>query len=113
VTFVPLATKTIYLNISLNSTSPVYTGLGIGGIARDGIFSGGVISNGYGRPISGATVYLKNTTSGELYTKTTNNAGWYLCDEGASCFLTTKRPYNVWGQKLGYSNSPNYTVVAA
>jgi hypothetical protein len=113
VTFVPLATKTIYLNISLNSTSPVYTGLGIGGIARDGIFSSGVISNGYGRPISGATVYLKNTTSGELYTKTTNNAGWYLCDEGASCFLTTKRPYNVWGQKLGYSNSPNYTVVAA
>jgi hypothetical protein len=54
-----------------------------------------------------------NASNGESYTKTTNNAGYYLCDEGASCFLTTKRPYDVWGEKARYDNSPNYTAVAA
>jgi hypothetical protein len=113
VSFSPLSAKTIALNITLNSTTPAYTGLGIGGVAREGIFSAGTITGGYGRPIQGATVIIKNTSNGETYTKTTSMTGWYLCDEGASCFLTTKRPYDVWGEKLGFDNSPNYTAVAA
>ena len=113
VQFSPLSAKTINLNITLNSTTPAYSGLGIGGIVREGIFSAGTITGGYGRPIQGATVIIKNTSNGESYTKTTSMTGWYLCDEGATCFLTSKRPYDVWGEKPGYSNSQNYTVVAA
>jgi hypothetical protein len=110
---IPMAAKSIHLNFTLVDSTPTYTGLGIGGVARDGILTGSAITFGYGRPIPDATVYLVNASNGESYTKTTNNAGYYLCDEGASCFLTTKRPYDVWGEKLRYDNSPNYTAVAA
>jgi protocatechuate 3,4-dioxygenase beta subunit len=110
---IPMVAKTVPLNFTLVDSTPTSTGLGIGGVARDGILTGSVITFGYGRPISDATVYLVNTSNGESYTKTTNNAGYYLCDEGASCFLTTKRPYDVWGEKARYDNSPNYTAVAA
>lgn len=107
----PLAAKTIALNFTINSTSPAYTGLGIGVIARDGAFDGTTITYGYGRPIEGTTVYLVNTSNAESYTKITNVAGWCLCDEGTSCFLASKRPYDIWGQKNGYGNSANYTAV--
>jgi len=113
VALTPLISGSKAINISLNSTSPSFTGLGIGGVARDGSFDGTTITGGYGRPIEGATVTVKNTTNGQVYYTTTNNAGWYLCDEGDSCILTTKRPYDVWGEKIGYANSPNYTAVAA
>jgi hypothetical protein len=101
--FTPLSAKTININISLVPDTPSTTGLGIGGVARD---------LAYGRPIKDATVNLINTTNAESYSKTTSFTGWYLCDEGTSCFLTTARPYDVWGEKLGYSNSANYTAVA-
>jgi hypothetical protein len=110
---IPLAAKTVPLNFTLVDSTPTYTGLGIGGVARDGILTGSAITFGYGRPIPDATIYLVNASNGESYTKTTNNAGYYLCDEGASCFLTTKRPYDVWGEKARYDNSPNYTAVTA
>jgi len=110
---IPPVAKSISLNFTLVSSTPTYTGLGIGGVARDGVLAGSAISFGYGRPISGATVHLVNASNGEHYTRTTNMAGYYLCDEGASCFLATKRPYDVWGEKLKYDNSPNYTAVAA
>jgi hypothetical protein len=113
VSLIPLVAKTVPLNFTLVDSTPTYTGLGIGGVARDGILTGSAITFGYGRPIPDATVYLVNASNGESYTKTTNNAGYYLCDEGASCFLTTKRPYDVWGEKLRFDNSPNYTAVAA
>lgn len=109
---IPPVAKLIPLNFTLVNSTPTYTGLGIGGVARDGILTGIAITFGYGRPISGATVHVVNTTNGEHYTKTTNTAGYYLCDEGASCYLTTKRPYDVWGEKLRYNNSQNYTAVA-
>jgi len=101
--FTPAIAKTIEINISLVPASPTTAGLGIGGVARD---------LAYGRPIKDATVSLINTTNSESYIKTTGFTGWYLCDEGTSCFLTTARPYDIWGEKPGYSNSANYTAVA-
>lgn len=102
---------TINRNITLNATSPTFTGLAIVGVTRDGILTNTTITNGYGRPIAGATCYLKNTTNSELYTNTTNNAGGYLFDESTSAFLTLDRPYDLWCSRIGYSNSQNYTVV--
>ena len=113
VAFTPLVSGSKEVNITLNSTSPSFTGLGIGGVTRDGSFDGTTITKGYGRPIGGSTCYLRNQTGGESCTNITNMAAWYKFDEGNGCILTTKKPYDVWCSKLGYSNSPNYTVVAA
>lgn len=105
---------TITRNITLNETAPSYTGLGIGGVCRDGIFTDpNTITNGYGRPVPSATCHLLNTTHSESYTTAGNNAGGYLFDESGSVFLTTARVYDLWCERSGYSNSPNYTVVAA
>lgn len=112
-TITPVSETTIFLNISMNSTTPTYTGLGIGGIVRDGIFGGQIITNGYGRPIPAATAYIKNTTFGQYCTNVSNVAGWYKFDETNGCMLTSGRLYNVWSSKAGFSNSPNYTAVAA
>lgn len=102
---------TISRNISLNATSQTFTGRAVGGIARDGIFtSPNSITNGYGRPIAGATCYMKNTTNSELYSNVTNNAGGYLFDESIAVYLASGRPYDLWCQRSGYSNSQNYTV---
>ena len=113
VTITPASVTTILMNISLNSTSPVYTGEGIAGVIRDGIFSAGVITSGYGRPIQGATIYLVNASAGTSCTNVSTMTGWYQFDETNGCMLTKARPYNVWSQKIKFSNSPNYTVVAA
>jgi hypothetical protein len=113
VTMTAMTTGSKFINITLNSTSPSFTGLGIGGVARDGILTGTTITGGYGRPIPGETSYLRNISTGEYCTNVSNNAGWYKFDEGNGCYLTTKRPYEVWGSKIGYSNSSTYTVVAA
>ena len=111
-TFTVMNGHTITRNITLNATSPSYTGLGIGGISRDGVFtSPNSITNGYGRPIPAATCFLKNTTNAELYNTTGNNAGWYLFDESTPAFLTANRPYDLWCQRSGYGNSLNYTVM--
>lgn len=102
--FTPLAAKSVSMNVSLVPASPTLSGLGIGGVARDVI---------YGRPIQDAFVTVTNTTTAEEYIKTTSMTGWYLCDEGASCFLQTKTPYSVWGNKTGYANSTVYSAVTA
>lgn len=113
--FSPTVYGTKDINITLNSTTPTYTGLGIGGVDRDGSFNSttSTITSGYGRPIPSATCYLKNTTNAELYSTTTNNAGWYLFDESTPAILTSQRPYDLWCEKIGYGNSANYMVVAA
>jgi len=111
-TLTPMVTGSKYINITLNSTSPACTGLCIGGVHRDGILTGTLITSGYGRPIPGATAHAKNTTYGDYCTNVSNNAGWYIFDESNGCVLTSGRPYDVWSTALGYSNSPNYTVVA-
>ena len=113
VTITSASVTTILMNISLNSTSPVYTGEGIAGVIRDGIFSNGIIIQGYGRPVPGATVYLVNASAGTSCTNVSTMTGWYQFDETNGCMLTKARPYNVWSQKIKFSNSPNYTVVAA
>jgi len=100
----PLAAKGINLTIVLEPITPVYTGLAIGGVDRDTV---------YGRPVSGATVEVWNTTTAEHYTKTTSSTGWYLCDAGSSCNFAASTPYWVRGSKLGYSNSSDYTAVTA
>jgi hypothetical protein len=102
-TFTPSAAKTISLNISLVPSSPITSGSGIGGVAREKV---------YGRPIEGATVYVNNNTYSETHTETTSMTGWYLCDAGSSCTLTSTRLYNIWGTRLGYNVSANYTAVA-
>lgn len=113
VTLVPMVAKSIPLNFTLNSTTPTFTGLGIGGVNRDGNITGTLVTLGYGNPIGSATDYLQNMTYGDYCTNTSNMAGWYLFDEGNGCMLTSGRLYNVWGSKAGYSNSTVYMVVAA
>jgi hypothetical protein len=101
--FVPLAAKSIALNITLVPDTPDVTGIGIGGIARDVT---------YGRPIDQANVSVRNVTNGQEYFKLTNIAGWYLCDEGSVCDLVANRLYAVQGKKLSYADSAVYQVVA-
>ena len=99
----PLAARTVSdLNISMIPSTPSYTGLAIGGVDRDFL---------YGRPIGGAMITVRNTTTGEQYINYTNTWGWYLCDDGAVCSLQTKRPYDVWAYKVGYTNSTTEMAV--
>jgi len=108
--FTPTTYGTKDVNITLNSTTPIYTELGVGGVARDGIFDGTTITSGYGRPIEGATCFLINTSNSELYQTNTSMTGWYLFD-GSLGIFTSGRPYDLWCQKIGYGNSANYTVI--
>jgi hypothetical protein len=112
VTMIPMVAKTTSLNLTLNSTTPTTTGLGIGGVARTGLLTGNLVTLGYGQPIGGASCFAKNTTNSQFCSNVSNNAAWYKFDETNSCFLTSGRPYDVWCQKLGYAGG-NYTVVAA
>ena len=100
----PMAAKTVALNITLSPITHTFTGLAIGGVDRETL---------YGRPIAGAQYTVRNTSLGTYYTKSTNNVGYALCDEGATCMLATKTPYDVWGYKLGYQNSTTYKAVTA
>jgi len=112
-TLTPMVTGSKYINITLNSTTPSFTGLGIGGIHRDGVLTGTLITSGYGRPIAGVTAHARNASYGDSCTNVSNNAGWYKFDETNGCILTSGRLYDVFSTALGYSNSPNYMVVAA
>jgi hypothetical protein len=102
-TFTPQVAKSIQLNITLVPITVSETGSSIGGVARD---------TTYGNPLSGVSVVVQNLTTLEQHTVSTNACGWYLCDNGAACYLTSARPYAVSGSKTGYSNSSTYTVVA-
>jgi hypothetical protein len=103
-TFIPLSTKTVNLNFTLEPIAPSFTGIGIGGVARDST---------YGQPISGASILIKNITNNQSYIKTTNLAGWYLCDNGALCSLINGRLYAVNGSASGHSNSTTYNIVVS
>jgi hypothetical protein len=65
---------------------------------------------GYGQPIPGATMLAENLTYGEHYSTTCNSVGGYLFDETNGAVLTHNRVYEVWGSKVGYSNSSVYVV---
>ena len=98
----PLVARTVSgLNISMVPSTPAYTGLAIGGVDRDFL---------YGRPIEGATVTVRNTTTGLYCYKTTSFTGWYLNDE-TDCIFQSKTPYDVWAYKIGYSNSTTERAV--
>jgi hypothetical protein len=110
VSLITASARQKYLNFTLEKT-PTYAGIGIGGVAREGVLGvDNAVTYGYGAPIEGATVYVYNTTENETYTTTTNSAGWYLCDNGALCYLVNARPYIVQGNKSGYNPSPTYPV---
>ena len=86
-----LSAKSITLNISLIPSPATTVGTSIGGIVRDNVYS---------NPIPGASVVVRNTTSGEYQIKTTNIAGYYRADN-----LYSGRLYDVWSSKTGYGNS--------
>jgi hypothetical protein len=87
----PPTAKSISLNISLIPSPATSTGVSIGGVVRDNVYS---------NPITGASVVVRNTTSGEYQTKTTNIAGFYRADN-----LYSGRLYDIWSSKTGYGNS--------
>jgi len=93
--FTPLYAGTIQINLTLMPTSPTYTGIALGGIAR---------TPPYNRTINSATVYILNSTDGHSYTATTNAAGYYIQNNmaGASHW------FDIWGSKTGFSNSSIY-----
>ncbi|MDD3961315.1 MAG: hypothetical protein PHT77_05585 [Bacteroidales bacterium] len=97
--FTPLQAKTIDLDFALVPTTPTFSGVAIGGVARDTTY-GGLIPN--------ASVYVWNAS--ESYVKVANPRGYYICDNGHSCSLSYKL-YNVQGNKTGYSVSDIYKVV--
>lgn len=104
--FVPLSSGTVSdLNVTIYPLNPSGDagGVGIGGVIRDATI---------GRPLAGATVYVKNVTNSQQYSKTTNMAGGYICDLGSSCTLVINRVYQVNASKLGYNTSVDYNVVA-
>lgn len=86
-----LSAKSITLNISLIPSPATTVGTSIGGIVRDNVYS---------NLIPGASVVVRNTTSGEYQIKTTNIAGYYRADN-----LYSGRLYDVWSSKTGYGNS--------
>ena len=93
--FTPLYAGTIQINLTLMPTNPTYTGIALGGIARQ---------PPYNRTINSATVYILNSTDGHSYTATTNAAGYYIQNDmaGASHW------FDIWGSKTGFSNSSIY-----
>jgi hypothetical protein len=100
----PMAARTVSdLNVTLAPISKSYTGLAIGGVVRDFL---------YGRPIEGATVTVRNITTGLYCYKTTSFTGWYLNDE-TDCLFQSKTPYDVWAHKIGYTNSTTEQAVTA
>lgn len=101
----------VLMNISINSTTPAFGGKGFGGVDREGALNQYTITNGYGKPIEGATVLVTNITSGISYTKTTSMTGWYSCSESESCILPTGKLYNISATKTGYNRSPYYGVL--
>jgi hypothetical protein len=104
--YVPLASKSTYdLNVTLFPLNPLGDagGVAIGGVIRD-------IT--YGRPISGATVPVFNISRSELYTRTTNMAGGYMCGPGELCNIVPNTYYKVNASKIGYNTSTDYTVYA-
>ncbi|MCK9591412.1 MAG: hypothetical protein M0Q91_05315 [Methanoregula sp.] len=93
-TFTPLQAGNIAINISLVPDNPAISAIAIGGVARE---------PPYMRPIPSASVVVRNTTSGEYFTATTNIAGYYLKDS-----LTDNNWYDIWGSKEHFTNSTIY-----
>lgn len=93
--FTPLYNHRINLNVTLLSTSPITTGITLGGVARD---------TTYGRPIPSVSVDIWNITDSQYWTATTNIVGFYN-----KTSVTENNVYNIEGMKTSYSNSTIYS----
>jgi hypothetical protein len=93
--FTPLIAGSLEINITLMPTSPTFTGIALGGIARTPPFN---------RTIDSATIHITNTSDGHSYTATTNSAGYYIQNDMAA----SSHWFNIIGSKSGYSNSTTY-----
>jgi hypothetical protein len=91
--FTPLAAGSIEINITLMPTSPTFTGIALGGIARTPPFN---------RTIDSATITISNTSTGTL-TATTNSAGYYIRNNMPNNYI-----WNIVGSKSGFANSTIY-----
>jgi len=110
---IPASETSIRTNITLNATTiTAYTGLGIGGVIRDGASDGTNITTGYGRPVSAATVTATNASDGLTCTTTSNIAGWYMFSNTNGCYLQQDHIYAINASKLRFTDSTIYNVQA-
>jgi hypothetical protein len=90
--FTPLAADAISLNITLVNSTPIYSGVAIGGVIKD---------TQYHSTIPSANVYERiNGTSATPSSTTANGAGYYIFNDlvnGTTC--------DIWSQKIGFANS--------
>jgi hypothetical protein len=91
--FTPLYAGSIQINLTLMPTSPTYTGIALGGIAR---------TPPYNRTINSATVTINKTGIGN-YITTTNSVGYYIQNS-----MPNGTIWDIWGSKTGFSNSSIY-----
>lgn len=91
--FTPLSAGSIQINITLMPTSPTFTGVALGGIARSPPFN---------RTIDSATITISNTSAGTL-TATTNSAGYYIVNDMPNNYI-----WSIVGTKSGFSTSETY-----
>jgi len=93
--FTPLRVGSLMLNFTLLPTSHTYTGIALGGVARE---------IPYNRTINNARVDIVNASDGHTYTATTNSVGYYIQNGMAG----TSHWFDVWGSKTGFLNSTVY-----
>ena len=94
--FTPLRVGSIQLNFTLMPSSPTYTGVALGGIAR---------TPPYNQTINSATIYIQNATAGGNFTAVTNSVGFYIQNNMPNNYW-----WSIWGSKIpGFQNSTVYT----
>ena len=91
-TFTPLMAGSISINLTLMPTTPTFSGVALGGIAR---------TPPYNRTIDSATITITNANA--TYTATTNSAGYYIKN-----YMRPNEWWNIWGSKTGFGNSSIY-----
>jgi PKD repeat protein len=99
VQFTPSAAQTYHLNLTMIPTNMIQYG--------SASIGGRVLDNPSNTPITGATVYVTNTTYSEGYTNVTNEWGYYRADN-----LVFERWYDVYSTKSGFKTSDHKLVQA-
>ena len=90
--FTPAYAGSIPINITLMPTTPTFSGVALGGIAR---------TPPYHRTIDSATITITNANA--TYTATTNSAGYYIKNN-----MRANEWWNIVGSKTGFGNSTTY-----
>jgi hypothetical protein len=91
-TFTPAYAGSIPINITLMPTTPTFSCVALGGIAR---------TPPYNRTIDSATITITNANA--TYTATTNSAGYYIKN-----YMPANQWWNIVGSKTGFGNSTTY-----